>query len=1072
MFLGVDWWDLSTLPLWAAAKATLIFTLAVLINLRTFRTSAATRHTVWFLALLCSLLLPIVIVTAPAWRVVDNSGGGSIVPQHVDYASVAHDESGALELQPDEPPTETGLTAAPNDLIQADRSDPVVQVDGERQRPASDATRQTTWVPKHLPQILLTTWLGGFVVVGGYWLLGLRRLQGLIKRAGKVTGGDFGEMFDQLVAQFGIQSRPVLLRSNQIPVPMTCMSYKPVVLVPLEAWSWSPKRQRMVLMHELAHVKRQDCLAMAVGYLACAVFWFHPMVWWLAGRMRDDAEVAADDLVVTNGYESPEQYADELLGIVRDLRIRNDRWLCAIPMARPSQLEQRIRSVLDRRSNRRISFVWILALILPLLGFATLATARIPMPSEPRIDVPLTLATMIQKLSARDDQPLDIHARARVVPSSPVVPRAGVRVEAGSPSAQVFSTTSGEPLPARERAVVLDAKLQWWSSTWSYSAHSRMASMEYLPDRVRFKLYEPKRNHIWVTYLARPVDWKKYPIAVVTYRAQNLPVKAGRYAMWIDFGPGPNHNGGSTAFFQREMVADGEIQRMVVDVRKMSTRGPSIVSFAWGLGTEEAVPAVVDLIDIRFEAAVGQPNEAVPVAAQRVQVKVIDPNGHPVSGAKVTANAEWHNWAQSAVTDNTGLVELHAYAGDDQRSLIRVEKQGYVWVNRNSVIPDAGEPITIKLRPVQRYSGRVVDADGNPIAHVGVRLSAKLSDLAPDTWLPLQAYVLTDTDGRWQVNTLPGDVERLGTRYTHFAYLSDDKLHRVPDEDLMSYADGGAFRVMETGVDVTGRVLNERNEPMRNAVVHVGDTIVAGAFQQFRTDAGGTFTLPHMRSGRQYLTISAGGGYQPLYHMADVKSDMQPLEFVMRKGHVARFRIVDSQGEPIRGARLSLPEWEGRKSYRVNLRSNAQGEITWNNVPDGSGKIHITHDDYTSQHDIALSSGETEERVIQLQPARYLIGNVIDDQTGRPIRNFSITAGHPRGSGDSGTSGDICWHRGTRVQGNDYGYKLNLGRLWKAFHLRVDAPGYVPVVSEQKKNEDGQLSWSIRLKRVDNASVQ
>ena len=73
-------------------------------------------------------------------------------------------------------------------------------------------------------------------------------------------------------------------------MPFTYGLLRPVIVLPASADEWTTDRRRSVLLHELAHVRRRDLLTNAIVQLACAVYWFHPLV-RLAGRhVRIEAE--------------------------------------------------------------------------------------------------------------------------------------------------------------------------------------------------------------------------------------------------------------------------------------------------------------------------------------------------------------------------------------------------------------------------------------------------------------------------------------------------------------------------------------------------------------------------------------------------------------------------------------------------------------------------------------------------------------------------------------------------------------------------------------------------------------
>ncbi len=86
---------------------------------------------------------------------------------------------------------------------------------------------------------------------------------------------------------------------------MTCGAWHPVLLLPDAAENWPLERRRVVLLHELAHIKRLDWLTQTLAYIAGSLHWFNPLVWLAARRMRVEREQACDDLVLPQRFRVP-----------------------------------------------------------------------------------------------------------------------------------------------------------------------------------------------------------------------------------------------------------------------------------------------------------------------------------------------------------------------------------------------------------------------------------------------------------------------------------------------------------------------------------------------------------------------------------------------------------------------------------------------------------------------------------------------------------------------------------------------------------------------------------------------
>lgn len=345
--------DLLAVAALVTLKATLILAAAALLAWALRRATAAARHLVWCSAVAALLLLPLLSLSLPDWR--------------VEMWSAAETAPEVLAVAPEAEPAPE--LAAPAEAAPARALLPGVEA------PSASAA------PLGWREWAALAWgIGAALVllrlVAGQ--LGLRQL----RRRARPTDPSFRWLARELAAGLGLSRSVEMLRSRGATMPMTWGVVRPTVLLPAEADGWPLERRRAVLLHELAHVKRLDCLTQTLAVVCCALFWFHPGVWWAARRMRVEREAACDDAVLAAGVR-PSEYALQLLEVARAYRGAGALQSAAVAMARPSHLEGRMLAVLDaarRRSGpaRRTSLlamITVAALLLPVSALRPAARA-------------------------------------------------------------------------------------------------------------------------------------------------------------------------------------------------------------------------------------------------------------------------------------------------------------------------------------------------------------------------------------------------------------------------------------------------------------------------------------------------------------------------------------------------------------------------------------------------------------------------------------------------------------------------------------------------------------------------
>lgn len=242
------------------------------------------------------------------------------------------------------------------------------------------AATTTTTVTKPATQ---ASWLLAPLIV---WAVGasfaLARLAGsawYVRRLARRSRGGAGETWDRLLAEvrsgYGIRRAVRLAVTDREGMLATFGVARPTVLVPRGATGWDEDRVRVVLLHELAHVKRGDWAVQVFAETARGVFWFNPLFWIACSRLRRESECACDDEVLAAGMR-PDRYAEHLVDIARANRYSPMPWAAVVPMARQSTLEGRVTAMLNPVLDRRVpSRLAVLASSALVIAAATLAAA-------------------------------------------------------------------------------------------------------------------------------------------------------------------------------------------------------------------------------------------------------------------------------------------------------------------------------------------------------------------------------------------------------------------------------------------------------------------------------------------------------------------------------------------------------------------------------------------------------------------------------------------------------------------------------------------------------------------------
>ena len=300
-----------------ALKSTAVMSLAWLAAFLLRRRSAAVRHLVWTSAAAAVVLLPVLSISLPPVAVPAASG----FLAHMSISVAARGAAAGPSQGAVRPATEMATKAA------------------SRALPSISG-----W-----PLVLTLLWIVGALASLGQTLAAWIKMQRLRRSARPWPGC---ELAGELAVDLGIRQRVEVLETAHGTMPMAFGIIDPVVLIPSNANEWTEERRRVVLLHELAHIRRGDLVTHLLARLALIANWWNPLAWIAWREFLKESERAADDLVLRAGAAAPD-YAGHLLAVARGMQIAPARGSAALAMARRSQLEERLMAILDSHVDRK-----------------------------------------------------------------------------------------------------------------------------------------------------------------------------------------------------------------------------------------------------------------------------------------------------------------------------------------------------------------------------------------------------------------------------------------------------------------------------------------------------------------------------------------------------------------------------------------------------------------------------------------------------------------------------------------------------------------------------------------------
>jgi beta-lactamase regulating signal transducer with metallopeptidase domain len=339
------WMGILVLLIDITLKGILICAIAGLATTILRRSSAFTRNMIWVFALVGVILLPVFSLISPLWSlpIIPELGMLGIESITPDYAKLDPD---AMIGPP--PPAQKEAANAGGAAVDS-------------------AAFSIPWYGWGI-----LTWMAGAFFYLCWCMVSHAGIRFIVKRA-KPADYEWSVLLEDLTEELSLHRHVELRQSNHIKAAITVGIFNPTIVIPADTKQWTDHLRRLVLSHELAHVKRWDTLIETFALFATVVYWFNPLVWFAVKQLRIERERDCDNAVLSAGAR-PSDYAELLMNIAADLGDSAKPVWQLSTISQSSNLKDRLMSILNQKINRnrgsrRTAFLTgalVLALVLPI----------------------------------------------------------------------------------------------------------------------------------------------------------------------------------------------------------------------------------------------------------------------------------------------------------------------------------------------------------------------------------------------------------------------------------------------------------------------------------------------------------------------------------------------------------------------------------------------------------------------------------------------------------------------------------------------------------------------------------
>lgn len=484
-----------------------------------------------------------------------------------------------------------------------------------------------------------------------------------------------------------------------------------------------------------------------------------------------------------------------------------------------------------------------------------------------------------------------------------------------------------------------------------------------------------------------------------------------------------------------------------------------------------------------------QSEDNVDRTAWKIQVQVVDGDGRPVANSKIGvqngANVDpiWQDG------DHLGTANVRFDTRTPAYVYLLARAPGFApmrafWRNRAD---QASDPLPLKFRftmvRAATVGGIVRDEEGNGVAGATVRFSAALrsEDNATRAQVSFHKEVYTtDEEGRWTCDLAPESMNSCSINVYHDEYVYYPHGSGL-DHAISSLLAHSHEYTLKKGFSISGRAVDEEGNPVKGAILGIGEFNASSHEGPFRrTDSDGAYRFEavsprsdgHRDDPISFTLTILKKGFQPVIQrvpgygkrsMEGSTEDERVVDFVLRRGIPFTLKVVDVDGQPIRGVHVVLWNWRDtvtlaqlQKSI-LPITTDEEGTWSWDNFPrDESIKLDLFKSGFADvrRYDVE-AKGNAIARTVVLKRPQIITGTVIDSITKQPIPEFVVQRAF---EGMAGLPDGLWWVDPTRARNGQYRKKVTMPPSNGSYTYRVLADGYEVSTSESTTYEEGDTT--------------